>query len=139
LGKGSSLHEVELVCYPTLSWGIVFRLGVIRGVRGKSAKRYHAGTNLVLLDPNVRKAFRSDKAANEVLRSVIELRRVRSYEIDDVRLPLGYRACETLTVRTALIVVFTPLPLHAASRRFPFDPPGMSPRRFAFQPIRQVS
>ena len=28
------------------------------GVRGKYAKRYHAGTNLVLLDPDVRKAFR---------------------------------------------------------------------------------
>ena len=27
------------------------------GVRGKYAKQYHAGTNLVLLDPNVRKAF----------------------------------------------------------------------------------
>ena len=109
------------------------------GVRGKYEKRYHAGTNLVLLDPNVRVAFRSDKAVNEVLRSVIELRRVRSYEIDDVRLPLGYRVREALTVRTALIVVLTPLPLHAASRRFPFDPPGMSTRPLAFQPIRQVS
>jgi hypothetical protein len=29
-------------------------------VRGKYAKRYHAGTNLVLLDPDVRKAFRSE-------------------------------------------------------------------------------
>jgi hypothetical protein len=29
------------------------------GVRGKYAKRYHAGTNLVLLDPDVRMAFRS--------------------------------------------------------------------------------
>ena len=27
-------------------------------VRGKYAKRYHAGTNLVLLDTDVRKAFR---------------------------------------------------------------------------------
>jgi hypothetical protein len=30
------------------------------GVRGKYAKRYHAGTNLVLSDPDIRKAFRSD-------------------------------------------------------------------------------
>jgi len=29
------------------------------GVCGKYAKRYHAGTNLVLLDPDIRKAFRS--------------------------------------------------------------------------------
>ena len=46
------------------------------GVRGKYAKRYHAGTNLVLLDPDIRKAFRSEKAVNEALRLVIELRKV---------------------------------------------------------------
>ena len=46
------------------------------GVRGKYAKRYHAGTNLVLLDPDVRKAFRSERAVNEALRLVIELRKV---------------------------------------------------------------
>jgi hypothetical protein len=46
------------------------------GVRGKYAKRYHAGTNLVLLDPDVRKAFRSERAINQALRLVIELRRV---------------------------------------------------------------
>jgi hypothetical protein len=46
------------------------------GVRGKYAKRYHAGTNLVLLDPDIRKAFRSEKAVNEALRLVLQLRRV---------------------------------------------------------------
>jgi hypothetical protein len=46
------------------------------GVRGKYAKRYHAGTNLVLLDPDVRKAFRSQRAVNDALRLVIELRKV---------------------------------------------------------------
>ena len=44
--------------------------------RGKYAKRYQAGTNVVLLDPDVRKAFRSDRAGNEALRLVIELRKV---------------------------------------------------------------
>jgi hypothetical protein len=44
------------------------------GVRGKYARRYHAGTNLVLLDAEIRKAFRSDKAVNEALRLVLELR-----------------------------------------------------------------
>ena len=48
------------------------------GVRGKYAKRYHAGTNLVLLDPDVRRAFRSDEAVNEALRLVIELRKIQS-------------------------------------------------------------
>ena len=46
------------------------------GVRGKYAKRYHAGTNLVLLDPDVRKAFRDEKAVNGALRLVIELRKI---------------------------------------------------------------
>ncbi len=46
------------------------------GVQGKYAKRYQAGTNLVLLDPDVRKAFRSEKAVNQALRLVLELRKV---------------------------------------------------------------
>lgn len=46
------------------------------GVRGKYAKRYHEGTNLVLLEPDIRKAFRSEKAVNEALRLVLQLRRV---------------------------------------------------------------
>jgi hypothetical protein len=51
-----------------------------RGVRGKYAKRYNAGTNLVLLSPDVRKAFRSERAVNKALRLVIELRKVGSYK-----------------------------------------------------------
>jgi len=50
------------------------------GVRGKYAKRYHAGTNLILLDPDVRKAFRSERAVNDALRLVIELRKVGSHK-----------------------------------------------------------
>ena len=46
------------------------------GVRGKYARRYQAGTNLVLLDPEVRKAFRSERAVNDALRLVIELRKI---------------------------------------------------------------
>jgi hypothetical protein len=48
------------------------------GVRGKYAKLYQAGTNLVLLDPDVRKAFRSERSVNDALRLVIELRKVGS-------------------------------------------------------------
>lgn len=44
-------------------------------VRGKYAKRYHASTNLVLLDPEIRKAFRNERAVNDALRLVIELRK----------------------------------------------------------------
>ncbi|OFV97900.1 MAG: hypothetical protein A3H28_11195 [Acidobacteria bacterium RIFCSPLOWO2_02_FULL_61_28] len=45
-------------------------------VRGKYAKHYHAGTNLVLLDPEVRRAFRNERAVNDALRLVIQLRRI---------------------------------------------------------------
>ena len=44
-------------------------------VRGKYAKRYHSRANLVLLDPDVRKAFRNERAVNDALRLVIELRK----------------------------------------------------------------
>jgi hypothetical protein len=44
------------------------------------ALRYHAGTNLVLLDPDVRKAFRNERAVDDALRFVIELRKVESYK-----------------------------------------------------------
>ena len=51
------------------------------GARGKYAKRYHAGTNLVLLDPEVRKAFRDEKAVNEALRLVIQLGKTCSNKV----------------------------------------------------------
>ena len=46
------------------------------GVRGKHAERYHAGTNLVLLDPEVAKVFPDEKAVNDALRLVIELTKI---------------------------------------------------------------
>jgi len=49
-----------------------------RGIRGKYAKRYHAGTNLVLLDPDVWKAFGTEEAVNDALRLVMELRKIGS-------------------------------------------------------------
>jgi hypothetical protein len=52
------------------------------GVRGKYAKQYHAGTNSVLLDPDVRKAFNSERALNDALRLVIQLRKVGSAGAD---------------------------------------------------------
>ncbi len=45
-------------------------------VRGKYAARYRAGTNLVLLDPDVAKAFPNGKAVNDALRLVIELNKI---------------------------------------------------------------
>lgn len=45
-------------------------------LRGEYAKRYHAGSNIVMLDPEVRRAFRDEKAVNDALRLVIELRKI---------------------------------------------------------------
>ena len=41
------------------------------GVRGKYAARYRAGTNLVLLSPDVAKHFPDEQAVNTALRSLI--------------------------------------------------------------------
>jgi hypothetical protein len=38
--------------------------------RGIYAKRYRSGTNLVLLEPDVRKAFPDDESVNEALRVI---------------------------------------------------------------------
>lgn len=43
------------------------------GVRGKYAEQYAAGTNLVLLDPDVAAAFPNDKAVNEALRFILKV------------------------------------------------------------------
>lgn len=45
------------------------------GVRGKYVERYRAGTNLVLLDPDVAAAFPDAKAVNDALRMLIEVAR----------------------------------------------------------------
>jgi hypothetical protein len=43
------------------------------GVRGKYAARYKEGTNLVLLEPEIAKAFPNEKAVNDALKLVIKL------------------------------------------------------------------
>jgi len=54
------------------------------GVRGKYVARYRAGTNLVLLDPDVAKAFPSEAAVNEALRLVMRLAEVQSGKKESV-------------------------------------------------------
>ncbi len=44
-----------------------------RGVRGKYADRFRAGTNLVLLEPDVAEVFSDDAAVNDALRSLIKV------------------------------------------------------------------
>ena len=81
------LHTpIETIQYEssTLAWrieakGIIMkktnRIGEMRaeydfshGVRGKYAKKYTQGTNLVLLDPDIAKLFPDSKTVNDALR-----------------------------------------------------------------------
>lgn len=43
------------------------------GVRGKYVARYRAGTNVVVLDPDVAAAFGTSEAVNRALRALLEL------------------------------------------------------------------
>jgi len=45
------------------------------GVRGKYAKRYREGTNLVLVDPDLHKLFPDSKAVNRALREYLSAKR----------------------------------------------------------------
>ena len=42
-------------------------------LRGEYAKRYAEGTNVVLLDPDVHRVFRTSEAVNEALRGIIQV------------------------------------------------------------------
>ncbi len=44
-----------------------------RGVRGKHAARYAEGTNVVVLEPDVAREFRTTEQVNETLRSISKL------------------------------------------------------------------
>ncbi|HEY0430651.1 MAG TPA: hypothetical protein VGC61_02500 [Pyrinomonadaceae bacterium] len=44
-------------------------------VRGKYANRIRASTNVIVLDPQVAKAFPNDKAVNDALRGLLKLAR----------------------------------------------------------------
>jgi hypothetical protein len=54
------------------------------GVRGKYVDRYRAGTNLVLLEPDVAKAFPDETAVNEALRLVIQLGEIQRRQEPDL-------------------------------------------------------
>ena len=43
------------------------------GVRGKYAKQFKKGTNLVLLSPDVAKYFQDEESVNDALRSLVNI------------------------------------------------------------------
>jgi hypothetical protein len=47
------------------------------GVRGKYATRYQAGTNLVLLSPDVAEYFPDEQSVNTALRTLIHVTKVK--------------------------------------------------------------
>lgn len=56
-----------------------YDLSQLKGrVRGKYAERYRAGTNLVLLEPDVAAVFPDAKAVNEALRLLIKVSQTRN-------------------------------------------------------------
>jgi hypothetical protein len=48
-----------------------------QGVRGKYARRYARGTNVIVLEPDVTKVFPNAEAVNSSLRSLAEIIRRR--------------------------------------------------------------
>lgn len=64
------------------------------GVRGKYVQQYKAGTNLVLLDPDLAETFPNDTAVNETLRAAVRMASVvgRSGREAGKRVPPAGRA-----------------------------------------------
>lgn len=50
-----------------------YDLAKLKGVRGKYAKRFHQGTNIVRLSSDVAKYFPSEESVNNALRSLVEI------------------------------------------------------------------
>lgn len=44
-----------------------------KGTRGKYARRYKEGTNIIVLDPDVARVFKTPASVNQALRSVAEI------------------------------------------------------------------
>jgi len=44
-----------------------------KGIRGKYTKQYKTGTNIVLLDPDVAKVFKTPRSVNQALRPLAKI------------------------------------------------------------------
>jgi hypothetical protein len=51
------------------------------GVRGKYAKRYAEGTNVIVLDPDVAEVFKDRESVNETLRAVARIIHIQSRKL----------------------------------------------------------
>jgi hypothetical protein len=55
------------------------------GVRGKYVSRYRAGSNVVVLSPDVAKAFPTEESVNEALRLVMRMAQIPQLQPDSVQ------------------------------------------------------
>lgn len=44
-----------------------------KGVKGKYARKYKSGTNIVVLDPDVATVFKTPRSVNQALRSLTQI------------------------------------------------------------------
>jgi hypothetical protein len=44
-----------------------------KGIRGKYARKYKSGTNIVVLDPDVATVFKTPRSVNQALRSLTQI------------------------------------------------------------------
>ncbi len=54
-----------------------------QGVRGKYAKRYAEGTNLVVIEPDLAKYFPDNATVNEALRSLLSIVKTQAKRITE--------------------------------------------------------
>ncbi len=52
-----------------------------KGVRGKYAKRYAEGSNVVVLSPDMAKVFPTSESVNEALRTLVRVGKKRSRKL----------------------------------------------------------
>ena len=52
-----------------------------KGIRGKYAKKYKKGTNVVIIDPEVAEFFPNENSVNDALRSLIPIIKKREKRI----------------------------------------------------------
>jgi hypothetical protein len=68
--KMDNSHELEDELRPEYDFS-----SMEGGVRGKYVDRYRPGTNVILLDPDVARAFPTSKSVNEALRLLMQIAR----------------------------------------------------------------
>ena len=61
----------EKVCEPRTEYDLDVLLP--GGIQGKYVERYRTGTNLILLEPDIARAFPTQEAVNHALRLVMQL------------------------------------------------------------------